>query len=91
MYVYCVTKLGLDVEKVNVNGGAIALGRAYSILRSHLRELGSDAVMMACRPAWVYRRETDCHRLVRREGPWRQGPLYFHVSLSASMLSSPFR
>lgn len=26
MYVYCVKKLGLDIEKVNVNGGAIALG-----------------------------------------------------------------
>ena len=26
MYVYCVRQLGLDVEKVNVNGGAIALG-----------------------------------------------------------------
>jgi hypothetical protein len=26
MYVYCVRKLGLDVEKVNVNGGAIAFG-----------------------------------------------------------------
>ncbi|KAK9896133.1 thiolase [Cystobasidium minutum MCA 4210] len=26
MYVYCVEKLGLDPEKVNVNGGAIALG-----------------------------------------------------------------
>ncbi|KIJ46425.1 hypothetical protein M422DRAFT_29275 [Sphaerobolus stellatus SS14] len=26
MYVYCVRKLGLDLEKVNVNGGAIALG-----------------------------------------------------------------
>lgn len=26
MYVYCVNKLGLDVDKVNVNGGAIALG-----------------------------------------------------------------
>jgi len=26
MYVYCTRKLGLDVEKVNVNGGAIALG-----------------------------------------------------------------
>ncbi|KAI0079635.1 3-ketoacyl-CoA thiolase [Panus rudis PR-1116 ss-1] len=25
-YVYCVKQLGLDVEKVNVNGGAIALG-----------------------------------------------------------------
>lgn len=26
MYVYCVKELGLDVNKVNVNGGAIALG-----------------------------------------------------------------
>ena len=26
MYVYCVKKLGLDINKVNVHGGAIALG-----------------------------------------------------------------
>ena len=26
MYVYCTRKLGLDLDKVNVNGGAIALG-----------------------------------------------------------------
>jgi acetyl-CoA acyltransferase 1 len=26
MYVYCVRKLDLDINKVNVNGGAIALG-----------------------------------------------------------------
>ncbi|KAG8710538.1 hypothetical protein FRC09_000084 [Ceratobasidium sp. 395] len=26
MYVYCVEQLGLDIDKVNVNGGAIALG-----------------------------------------------------------------
>ena len=26
MYVYCVRKLGLDINKVNVHGGAIALG-----------------------------------------------------------------
>jgi acetyl-CoA acetyltransferase len=26
MYVYCVRKLELDPEKVNVNGGAIAFG-----------------------------------------------------------------
>ncbi|KAG8805058.1 hypothetical protein FRC17_005751 [Serendipita sp. 399] len=26
MYVYCVRELGLDIEKVNVHGGAIALG-----------------------------------------------------------------
>ena len=26
MYVYCVEKLGLDLDKVNVRGGAIAVG-----------------------------------------------------------------
>jgi acetyl-CoA acyltransferase 1 len=26
MYVYCVEELGLDLDKVNINGGAIALG-----------------------------------------------------------------
>ena len=26
MYVYCVRKLNLDIQKVNVNGGAIAFG-----------------------------------------------------------------
>jgi acetyl-CoA acyltransferase 1 len=26
MFVYCVRKLELDPEKVNVNGGAIAMG-----------------------------------------------------------------
>jgi len=26
MYVYCLEQLNLDIEKVNVNGGAIALG-----------------------------------------------------------------
>jgi len=25
-YVYCIQKLGLDPEKVNVNGGAMAFG-----------------------------------------------------------------
>jgi len=29
MYVYCVEKLGLDVEKVNVRGGAIAIGESH--------------------------------------------------------------
>lgn len=31
MYVYCVEKLGLDPDKVNVNGGAIALGRKSAL------------------------------------------------------------
>lgn len=40
MYVYCVKTLGLDVNKVNVNGGAIALGHPLDefspLLGSHL-------------------------------------------------------
>ena len=36
-YVYCVKELGLDVAKVNVNGGAIALGHP---LDESMRVLG---------------------------------------------------
>jgi acetyl-CoA acyltransferase 1 len=35
MYVYCVRKLELDHEKVNVNGGAIALGHPLDKSNSH--------------------------------------------------------
>ena len=31
MYVYCVRTLGLDINKVNVNGGAIALGHPLGV------------------------------------------------------------
>jgi len=34
MYVYCVRKLGLDPENVNVNGGGIALGHPLDKLLS---------------------------------------------------------
>src|ERR1700712_5665842 len=34
MYVYCVKTLGLPIEKVNVNGGAIALG--HPLDKSHI-------------------------------------------------------
>jgi hypothetical protein len=36
MYVYCVRKLQLDHEKVNVNGGAIALGHPLDKSFSHV-------------------------------------------------------
>ena len=35
--VYCIQKIGLDPEKVNPNGGAIAIGRIYRPLN-----FGSD-------------------------------------------------
>jgi hypothetical protein len=40
MYVHCVKKLGLDVEKVNPVGGAIALGHPYGCSKSRLVPFG---------------------------------------------------
>ncbi|KAM0749951.1 thiolase [Meredithblackwellia eburnea MCA 4105] len=31
MYVVCVERLGLDLEKVNVNGGAIGVGHPFGM------------------------------------------------------------
>ena len=36
MYVYCVNKLGLDINKVNVHGGAIALGHPLDEYSTYL-------------------------------------------------------
>ncbi|EXC24165.1 3-ketoacyl-CoA thiolase 2 [Morus notabilis] len=49
-YVYCIKKLGLDPEKVNVNGGALALGhplgatgaRSVSTLLNEMKRRGKD-------------------------------------------------
>ena len=46
MYVYCVRQLGLDVEKVNVNGGAVALGHPldeYSLTKARTLNLTDRA------------------------------------------------
>ena len=54
---YCATKLGLDVEKVNVNGGAIALGhplgatgaRCVGTLMHEMRRRGArNGVVSMC-------------------------------------------
>ena len=54
---YCATKLGLDVEKVNVNGGAIALGhplgatgaRCVATLMHEMRRRGArSGVVSMC-------------------------------------------
>jgi acetyl-CoA acyltransferase 1 len=42
MYVYCVRKLGIDIGKVNVNGGAIALGHPLDEFVPPLSRLLSD-------------------------------------------------
>ncbi|XP_051142347.1 3-ketoacyl CoA thiolase 1, peroxisomal-like [Andrographis paniculata] len=49
-YVYCIKELGLDVEKVNVNGGAMALGhplgatgaRCVATLLNEMKRRGRD-------------------------------------------------
>jgi acetyl-CoA acyltransferase 1 len=33
MYVYCVNKLGLDIENASANGSAVALGHPLGITR----------------------------------------------------------
>lgn len=53
MYVYCVKELGLDVNKVNVNGGAIALGHPLDEYLPHLhrrllRTYYDDFVFFGC-------------------------------------------
>ena len=40
MYVYVVKKLGLDINKVNVNGGAIALGHPLGCTGARLVATG---------------------------------------------------
>ncbi|KAJ4728525.1 3-ketoacyl-CoA thiolase 2, peroxisomal [Melia azedarach] len=50
-YVYCIKKLGLDPEKVNVNGGAMALGhplgatgaRCVATLLNEMKRRGKDS------------------------------------------------
>ena len=41
-YVYCIQELGLDPEKVNVNGGAIAFGHPLDTFLFYFRLLQSD-------------------------------------------------
>ena len=38
-FVYCCKKLELDREKVNVNGGAIALGNPLGVTGTYLTEI----------------------------------------------------
>lgn len=44
MMVYCIDKLGLDGEKVNVNGGAIALGHPFGCTGARQVATGLNAI-----------------------------------------------
>ena len=74
MYVYCVKELGLDIEKVNVNGGAIALG--HPLDKSDFIS-GIDVVADGrAGPNTVYRCQTDRHWASRTRSEKWKGKLY---------------
>lgn len=45
MYAYCVEKLGLDIEKVNVNGGAMYVSHIPSLLLKRICQ-NTDAMRL---------------------------------------------
>ncbi len=73
MYVYCVRKLGLDPEKVNVNGGAIALGHPLDKSVS----FGSGyKKLMYDRSNTLHGCTTNCYRPQRTAQTKWQGDLF---------------
>ena len=72
MYVYCVRKLGLDIEKVNVHGGAIALGHPLDEC-SRAVSYFSSADNFGRGMNTLHRCPTDRHRPQRSCTAERQG------------------
>lgn len=71
MFVYCVKELGLDIEKVNVNGGAIALGHPLDKLHFTLE---TDVVADGRVALYtLYRCQANCHRTSRTCSEKRKG------------------
>lgn len=70
MYVYCVKELGLDIEKVNVNGGAIALGHPLdkSSLQLHWYATRLMVAWALLRCTGARQIATGVHELIRRNG-----------------------
>ena len=67
---YCVKGLGLDIEKVNVNGGAIALGHPldkYSGIQDR------SSALIRCGLFTVYRCPSACDRVQRVASTTGQG------------------
>jgi acetyl-CoA acyltransferase 1 len=67
MCVYCVRKLDLDPEKVNVNGGAIALGHPLDKSRSTEISFWVD-VALCLRATGARQIVTGLNELNRRDG-----------------------
>ena len=66
---YCRDKLGIDPEKINVNGGAIAVGHPYGMsgarLTGHALDRGPPPQGQICRGDDVRRRRHGRGRFVR--------------------------
>ena len=70
MYVYCVRKLGLDINKVNVYGGAIALGHPLDkLLLCYARRChADDGYGVSSRCTGARQIATGLNALSRRNG-----------------------
>lgn len=79
MYVYCVRKLGLDHEKVNVNGGAIALGHPLDKLIEPSFALASLPDFFSLRATGARQVATGLSELHRRGEKVRLDELSVHV------------
>ena len=56
--IYCRDKLGIRMDKLNVNGGSISVGHPFGVTGSRL--VGTLANEMARRPGWRYGVVTMC-------------------------------
>ena len=75
MNVYCMQQLGLDVEKVNVNGGAIALGHPLDECAQH--EVASQTRLTSVFAViTMYGRATDRHWIERVTSEEPEGVLH---------------
>ena len=78
MYVYCVRKLGLDINKVNVNGGAIAFGHP---LDKYTPFLAVNPSLIHTSSFTLHRSSSSCDWSQRAGTSQRKGMFYDTISL----------
>ena len=71
--IYCRDKLGIDPEKLNVNGGSIAVGHPYGMTGARLTGHAPDRGPPA--QGEIRRRDHVRRRRHGRRGPARNRPL----------------
>lgn len=84
MYVYCVRELGLDIEKVNVNGGAIALGHPLDMCFHYTCMYSTLILARSLRCTGARQIATGLNALEHRGG---KVCLYFLVSYGKHLLT----